>query len=222
MKETTASAKRSALRILRGFAAILVLSLLAGGCAMTHPSKPTAFTATGHGTVAFLGKYEFVPPPREWNVMKNTEEEGDFELGFWKIEKGPFPSQTTFIYDDEPFGSSRDLETRADQYFSRFLFNTGMVMKVQKKEKTEVKGMPALAVTLGGENIPRGEKALSRVYLVKRGERIISFVCTQWRPLDGSFDPEPFSHFEKFVQSFTFLKPTFYEQLDEKIRKLKG
>ncbi len=200
---------------------LIAMALLIGGCAMMQPKKPSALTPTGRGTVVFLDKYEFTPPPGDWRLMKNLEG-GDFELGFLKIEKGAFPSQTTFIYDDEPFGSSPELEKRAEQYCTRFLFNTGMFPQIQKKEKTEVNGLPALAINLGGENPPRNEKALSKVYLMKRGDRIISFVCTQWRPLNGSFDPDGFARFETFVQSFTFLKPSFYDQLNEKIRKLKG
>jgi hypothetical protein len=52
--------------------------------------------------------------------------------------------------------------------------------------------------------------------------RIISFVCTQWRPLNTAFSQEPFDHFEAFVQSFKFLKKDFYEEIEEKIRELKG
>jgi hypothetical protein len=221
MKEAKAAGPRESLQfVCLAFVALILAAFLIGGCAMTRPQKPSALSATGRGTVMFLDKYEFVPPPSEWRLMKNLEG-GDFEFGFLKIEKGDFPSQTTFIYDDEPFGSSPDLERRAEQYCTRFLFNTGMFPKIQKKEKTEVRGLPALALNLGGENAPHNEKALSKVYLVKRGERIISFVCTQWRPLNGSFDPEGFARFETFVRSFSFLKPDFYEELKTKIDKLK-
>jgi hypothetical protein len=73
-----------------------------------------------------------------------------------------------------------------------------------------------------GENPNRNEKAKSVVYLVKNGSRIISFVITQWRPMNRTFSQEPFEQFEAFVQSFKFLKKTFYEEMEEKIEKLKG
>jgi len=206
--------------ILRVYLLTLV-GLLLGGCATMVPEKPQTLVPTDRGTVIFLEKYEFKRPPAGWLLMKNLEG-GDFELGFLKIEKGAFPSQTTFVFDDEPFGSSRQLETRAEQYCTRFLFNSGMQPEVKKQEAVQLMGQPALAIHLEGENPNRNEKAKSRVYLIKKGERIISFVCTQWRPLSGAFDPEAFEHFETFVRSFKFLKPSFYDELNEKIKKLKG
>ena len=83
-------------------------------------------------------------------------------------------------------------------------------------------GQAAIALYLEGENPNRNEKAKSKIYMMKRGDRIISFVCTQWRPLKGSWDPEGFGHFEKFVTSFKFLKKTFYEKLEDEIKQLKG
>ena len=208
-------------RLTPGVALLIMIGFFLGGCATLAPEKPSALAPTDRGTVVFMGKYEFQRPPAGWALLKNLEG-GDFELGFLRIEKGDFPSQTTFIYDDEPFGSSRELDRRARQYCTRFLFNSGMFPQIQKKEKVQVMGHPALALYLEGENPNRSEKAKSKIYLVQKGERIISFVCTQWRPLQGSFDPEPFEHFETFVRSFKFLKPGFYDELHDKIKKLKG
>jgi len=152
-------------------------------------------------------------------MLKNLEG-GDFELVFLTMERGAFPSQTTFIFDDQPFGSSRDLDQRAKQYCTRFLFNTGMYPEIKKQEKIEVIGMPALAIYLEGENPNRTEKAKSKVYLIQKGNRIISFVCTQWRPLNGIYDQAAFGQFEEFVKSFKFLKKSFYENFEEELKKL--
>jgi hypothetical protein len=57
------------------------------------------------------------------------------------------------------------------------------------------------------------------VYLIKKGSRIISFVCTQWRPLNASFSQEAFDHYEAFVQSFKFVKKDFYENFEEALKK---
>ena len=197
-----------------------LMALLSGGCATMAPEKPKAMIPTDRGTVLYLEKYEFKAPVG-WSLMRNLEG-GDFELGFMKIEPGAFPSQTTFMYDEEPYGSSKDLEGRSDQYCTRFLFNSGMIPEVTKREKTQVMGLDALALYFEGENPVQKEKAKSKLYLVKKGNRIISFVCTQWRPLDGRFDMQSFEIFDNFVQSFKFLKKTFYESLDEEIQKLKG
>ncbi len=203
---------------------ILVLGmtgLFFGGCATTRGEKPKpVLVATGQGTAVFEDKYEF-KAPMGWKLMRDYRG-GDFEFGFLKFEKGDFPSQSTFIFDKEPFGSSQDLETRAKQYCTRFLWNTGMFPEVRKQDEIQLWGQPAIAIHLEGENPNRGEKAKSLVYLVKKGNRIISFVLTQWRPMNGTFDQEPFDQFETFVQSFKFTKKTFYEDLEEKIKQLKG
>ena len=203
------------LGILTGMAA---LAGLFSGCATVEPKKPPTMVPTVRGTVIYLEKYEFKQPPEGWALMKNVEG-GDFELGFMRIEKGDFPTQTTFMYDEQPYGSSRDLEKRADYYCTKFLFNSGIEAKVANREKASVTGREALVLEMGGENPVQKEKAKSRIYLIKKGNRIVSFVCTQWRPLNGTFSPEPFEHFEAFVKSFKFLKKDFYERFEEEMTK---
>jgi hypothetical protein len=196
-------------------AAVMVFGL---GCAAMQPEKPKTLSLTERGTVLFLDKYEFKRPPQNWSLMKNLEG-GDFELGFLLIEKGEFPSQTTFMYDEEPYGASQNLEKRARYYCTRFLFNSGIEARVTKQEKAKVAGNEAIALYLEGENPNRNEKAKSKVYLVKKGNRIISFVCTMWRPMNGTYAQEPFDYFETFVHSFTFLKKDFYENFEEELNK---
>jgi len=164
-------------------AAVMIFSV---GCAAMQPEKPKTLSLTERGTVLFLDKYEFKRPPQNWALMKNLEG-GDFELGFLLMEKGEFPSQTTFMYDEEPYGSSQNLENRAKFYCTRFLFNSGVEVRVTKQEKATVAGKEAIALYLEGENPNRNEKAKSKVYLVKKGSRIISFVCTMWRPMNGTY-----------------------------------
>lgn len=201
------------------FPLLVMTGLLLGGCATLGPEKPKDVVPTDRGTVIFLEKYEFKKPPAGWAMLKNLEG-GDFELGFLTMERGAFPSQTTFIFDDQPFGSSRDLDQRAKQYCTRFLFNTGMYPEIKKQEKIEVIGLPALAIYLEGENPNRAEKAKSKVYLIQKGNRIISFVCTQWRPLNGIYDQAAFGQFEEFVKSFKFLKKSFYENFEGELKKM--
>ena len=55
--------------------------------------------ATDTGTAIYMDKYEFKRPPSGWKLLRDLEG-GDFEFGFLKFEKGPFPTQSTFIYDD--------------------------------------------------------------------------------------------------------------------------
>ena len=211
-------------RTMSGWVAGVMLMAVAGlflwGCA-TMGTKPKPFlVATDRGTVFYEDKYEFKAPVG-WKLLREVSG-GDFEFGFLKFEKGDFPSQTTFIYDPEPFGSAQDLDTRAKQYCTRFLWNSGILPEVKKQDLVQLWGHDAVVIELEGENPNRGEKAKSLVYLVKKGNRIISFTVTQWRPMKGTFDPEPFEQFQTFVKSFKFLKKTFYEEMEEKIRKLRG
>jgi hypothetical protein len=197
---------------------IAVMVGLLGGCAAMRPEKPPTLVPTDRGTVLFLDKYEFKAPPVGWALMKNVEG-GDFELGFLRFEKGDFPSQTTFMYDDMPYGSSQDLEKRADYYCTRFLINSGIDLEVKKRERLTINGRDALGIDMEGQNQVTKEKAKSKVYLVKKGNRIISFVCTQWRPLNASYGQEAFDHFQAFIQSFKFLKKDFYESFEEELKK---
>jgi hypothetical protein len=196
----------------------VMIAVFGFGCAGMQPEKPKTLTPTDRGTVLFLDRYEFKRPPQNWALMKNLEG-GDFELGFLLFEKGEFPSQTTFMLDEEPYGGSQDLETRAKYYCTRFLFNSGIEVRVTKQEKATIDGRDAIALTMEGENPNRNEKATSKVYLVKRGNRIVSFVCTMWRPMNGTFAQEPFDYFETFVQSYKFLKKDFYENFEEELTK---
>jgi hypothetical protein len=194
--------------------------LFQGGCATMGEKPKPVLVATDRGTAVYEDKYEF-KAPLGWKLLR-AESGGDFEFGFFKIEPGDFPSQTTFIYDPEPFGSSQDLDTRAKQYCTRFLWNSGILAEVKKQDTVQLWGHAAILMQLEGENPNRNEKSKSLVYLVKKGSRIISFTVTQWRPMNGTFDQGPFELFQAFVQSFKFLKKTFYEEMDERIKKLKG
>ena len=198
---------------------LVMIAVFGFGCAALQPAeKPKVLTPTDRGTVLFLDRYEFKRPPQNWSLMKNLEG-GDFELGFLLIERGAFPTQTTFMYDDQPYGGSRDLEARAKYYCTRFLFNSGIEPKITKQEKVTLDGKDAIALSLEGENPNRDEKARSKVYLVKKGNRIVSFVCTQWRPMNGTYGQEAFDYFETFVRSFKFLKKDFYENFEEELTK---
>ena len=206
--------------LILGICLISVSLLFLSGCATSMKEKPKpAFVLTDQGTVVYEDKYEF-KVSEGWRTLRE-ESGGDFEFGFFRLE-GEFPSQTTFAYDDEPYGGSRDLETRAKQYQTLFFAATGLIMTENSIEKTEIMGEPAVVMNTEGKNPNQNEKARSRFYFLKRGDWVVSFICTQWRPMNSVYDPKDFETFDAFVKSFKFLKPTPYEEIIDRIKKLEG
>ena len=141
------------------------------------------------------------------------EEEGDISFGFVRSDPGGFPSTSVFAYDEEPFGCSTQFEGREKEFFKRFLFNAIVKFEILNKEKVQVVGEEGLAVTVEGKDPVKKEKVRAKVILGKRGERVVGFYVTQWRPMDGTYDPSAFEVFDKFWKSFKFLKKSFYETL---------
>jgi hypothetical protein len=89
---------------------LALAGLFFGGCATMWEKPKPVLVATNRGTGIYEDKYEF-KPPIGWNLLRNLEPgEGDFEFGFLKIEykNGDYPSQTSMIYDAEPYGNSRE------------------------------------------------------------------------------------------------------------------
>ncbi|NWG01278.1 MAG: hypothetical protein HXY44_00290 [Syntrophaceae bacterium] len=207
-------------RLISGICLLSVTVLFLLGCATTVREKPKpAFVPTDQGTVIYEEKYEF-KAPKGWKVLR-VESGSDFEFGFSKLE-GEYPSQTTFVYDDEPYGSSQDLEVRAKQYQALFFAATGLIMTGSSIEKAEVTGQSVVVLNTEGKNPNQNEKAKSKVYFVRRGDWIVSFLCTQWRPMNGAYEPKDFEVFDTFVKSFKFLKPNAFEEIIEQIEKLEG
>lgn len=187
--------------------------LLLTGCAMTESTKKP-YEVTPRGTVIYGGEFEFMLPPLGWNIFwPEGEDEGEFAFGFIRRDPGSFPSQSVFAYDEEPFGCSTTFEEREREFFKRFLWNAILKFEVLERKKVQVLGREGLSVTVEGKDLVKKEKAKAKVIFTKRGERIVAFYITQWRPLDGVYDPSAFEVFDKFVQSFKYLKKSFYETL---------
>lgn len=200
---------------------VLGVGLLAG-CAGVQKPAPAAeahplYHATPNGTIIYAGEFEFVPPPPQWRLFTATSPgqggEKEFSFGFLRIQPGPGFSQSAFVYDEEPFGYSRNLETRAKEYFKRFLWASTVRFHAEEWQKVKVLGGEGLAVTGEGKDLVRGQKVRAKVIFAKRGERVVSFYITQWRPIDGKFDLSAFATFDAFVKSFHYLKKSFYQTL---------
>jgi hypothetical protein len=196
------------------FMVICVVWVLAwlSGCATVETSKKVPYKLSPQGTVIWQDEFEFMPPPPDWKLLI-VEEEGDINFGFTRSDPGQFPSTTSFAYDEEPFGSSTKVEEREREFFKRFLFNAILQFQFLEKRKIQVLGGEGLEVVAEGKDPVKGEKVRAKVVFGKRGERVVGFYITQWRPINGTYELSAFEIFDKFVKSFKFLKKSFYETL---------
>jgi hypothetical protein len=192
---------------------MLVVAWLSG-CATMETSKKVPYRLSPQGMVIWEDEFEFKPPPPDWKLLRVEAGENDINFGFMRQDPGLFPSLTTFAYDEEPFGcSTTQFERREREFFKRFLFNAIVQFQILERKKVQVVGGEGLAVTVEGKDPVKKEKVRAKVVFAKRGERIVGFYITQWRPMDGSYDLPAFEVFDKFVSSFKFLKKSFYETL---------
>lgn len=193
---------------------LFLLFFLLAGCATTG-SSPKPYRVTSQGTVVYGDEYEFVLPPVGWNLFwpEGEEEAEEFAFGFIRRDPGPFPSLSVFAYDEEPFGFSTQFEEREKEFLKRFLWNANLRFEVLERKRVTVFGREGLEVLVEGKDPVKKEKAKAKVIFGKRGERVVAFYLTQWRPLDGTYDPSAFEVFDQFIKSFKFLKKSFYETL---------
>src|SRR4030043_1808955 len=191
---------------------VLVTVILSACASMETAQKPYKFSQ--QGTVIWDDDFEFEPPPQEWKIIQ-VESGAEFGFGFLKVDSGPFPSQSMFVYDEEPFGCSTQFDNREAEFFGRYLWSSAMSldMKILERQKVQVLGGEGMAVVAEGKDPVKKEKVKSKVVFGKRGDRVVAFYITQWRPIDGSYDLSAFEIFDKFVSSFKFLKKSFYETL---------
>jgi hypothetical protein len=196
-------------RILPLAAVICILTLSACAPAQTRVINP--LERNPDGSVVWQQEYRFEPPPPPWQLINLDEE--DYSLAYLKICTDGNPCQSTFAYAEEPFGYSHDFKERQAEFFKRFLWASRVEFEPAQLRSVTVFGEEALeAVTIGMEPVLR-HKVRSKVLFARRGERIVGFFFTQWRPEGGEFDPADEADFDRFVESFGFLRPSFYELL---------
>lgn len=195
--------------------AVMVLGLWLSGCATTE-SKKKPYRMSQQGTLIWDDEFEFNLPPTGWKIIE-VEVGGEFGFGFLRADQGPFPSQSMFVYDEEPFGCSTQFENREAEFFKRYLWSSAMSMDMQilEKQKVQVLGGEGLAVVAEGKDPVKKERVKSKVVFGKRGDRVVAFYLTQWRPIDGTYDPSAFEVFDRFWGSFRYLKKSFYETIKQ-------
>ncbi|MRR53398.1 MAG: hypothetical protein EG822_02660 [Deltaproteobacteria bacterium] len=189
------------------------------GCAarVAVPQKAATLSTspqlTPRGTMIFNGEYEFVPPPSEWEMLRGSQFT-HYVVGFYRRDLDKSRLASSFIaYDEDPYGTSKDLETRAQECLKRYFWASMLQKNILEKKKRKVLGGEGLSLTFEINDPAKKIKVRSMLVFGYRGERVVLFYLNQWRSIDGSFDPSAFELFDKFITSFTFLKKSFYETL---------
>jgi hypothetical protein len=196
--------------------AILATLLLLSGCALSGPpADPFAGMREASGLVLWQHEYAFKPPPPPWELLKLDEQ--DYSIAFFRgcddLPPGNYPCEATFAYAEEPFGYSRDLETREKEFFRRFLWAARIDFDKPRLHPARALGEKALlAETIGRERVLK-HKVLVRVVFAHRGQRVVAFYYTQWRPEGRDFDRSQLEIFQNFVDSFEFRRPSFFQRL---------
>jgi hypothetical protein len=200
--------------MIRALGTAAALFLLAG-CASSGAADPFAGMRTGEGTVVWQEEYEFAPMPEPWQLLELDED--DYSVAFYRSCKhdvpGTYPCESTAAYAEEPFGYSRDLYKRQEEFFRRFLWAARVDFDEPRLKKIRaLEGDALQAETIGHERVLQ-HKVLVRVVFAHRGERVVAFYFTQWRPSGEEFDMAPLEDFHRFTESFRYLKPSFYQLL---------
>jgi len=161
--------------------------------------------------VVWQQEYRFTPPPAPWALIDLDED--DYSVAFMKLCSDGYPCQSTLAYAEEPFGYSPELRVRQAEFFKRFLWASRVAFEPPRLRETTLFGKPALEATAVGTEPVLRHQVRAKVVFARRSERVVAFYFTQWRPTGGSFDPSDEADFDRFVASFEFLRPSFYERL---------
>ena len=183
--------------------------LLRGG---NEPSPTAAYRLTEDNIVIWLDELEFRRPGPEWKLAQIANGD-EFSFAFLKTGNCPPPCQSTFAFDEEPFGYSTDLRERMEEFFRRFLWGSHAVFGDFEAREVEVFGGPGLAAVAEGRDPVKGQKVRAKVILGRRGGRVVAAFLTEWRTEQDAYDDADVAIFDRFVGSLRFLKPSFYETL---------
>ncbi|MGE4344181.1 MAG: hypothetical protein AB7F20_07845 [Geoalkalibacter sp.] len=194
--------------------AVIVGMLLLAGCVAPQPSEPVdpfGSMRRSDGSVLWQQEYAFVPPEAPWQLIDLNET--DYSIAFMKTCRASYPCQSTLAYAEEPFGYSMDFEQRQREFFKRFLWASRVNFAEAELSRTEVFGEDALIARTEGIEPVQRHKVDVKVVFARRGERVVAFYYTQWRPEDGAYDKTDIKDFDRFVENFSFERPSFYQRL---------
>ncbi|MCM2265191.1 MAG: hypothetical protein NDI73_08355 [Desulfuromonadales bacterium] len=196
---------------------LLLAGLLVAACAPAIAPQPDPWQTMRQsgGSVLWLGEYRFVPPPPPWQELDLNE--NDLSLALYRscdmAEPGKFPCESTMAYAEEPFGYSREFEPRAHEFLKRYLWASRVRFSTPELTPIVIDGRQALLVQVAGEEPVKHHRLQARIVFMHRGERVVAFFINQWRADGLPFSTADFAEFDRFVASFRFVKPSFYENL---------
>lgn len=190
-------------------ACLTILLLIA--CA-PHPKVDSlAALREPDGSVFWEQEFAFFPPAEPWQLVSLDED--DYSVAFSRMCREVFPCQSTMAYAEEPFGYSKVLVKRQEEFFKRYLWASRVVFEKPNLKKITMGGKDALIAVVEGEEPVKHQKVWTKVIFMHRGERVVAFYFNQWRPANVSFEKSYEAEFDRFVESFRYLKPSFYETL---------
>ncbi len=200
--------------MMKKISAIIVGLLVLTGCVAPRPAEPVdpfGSMRQADGTVLWQQEYSFVPPESPWQLIDLNET--DYSIAFMKTCRESYPCQSTLAYAEEPFGYSMDFEQRQREFFKRFLWASRVNFADAQLSKTELFGEEALIARTEGIEPVQRHKVDVKVVFARRGERVVAFYYTQWRPEDDAYDKTDVKDFDRFVENFRFERPSFYQRL---------
>lgn len=195
-------------------AAWLAVGLLLTACSLplSTADDPWAGGWQSDGSVLWLDEYRFTPPPPPWQLLARGDD--DYLLAFYcPCPGGEGACAASMAYAEEPFGVSRELEVRAGEFFRRHLWGARVTFGPPELFATVVDGRQALVATADAVEPVRGVKVRVKAVFLHRGERVVAFFANLWRPEGAAFTAADFADFDRFVASFRFVGPSFYERL---------
>jgi len=197
----------------------LLLSAAFLGCAQVaardvRPTSPVEapYRVNEQGMAVYGGEFQFLPFPSGWELLSHAEG-GDSVIIYYRKDPGPPLDRTIIIYSEEPYGYSRDLEKRSEEFMKRFLWDVIMTKDIVGRTKTRVLDDEGLKLVVEAVDAVEGKKVKTEIVFARRGERVVAFYATQWRTMDAPYDQNAFQVFGRFVESFRVLKKSFYEEL---------
>lgn len=193
------------------FAPAFFVATLLTACVAAPATDPLAAMRQGDGSISWQGEYAFSPPEGDWHLATLDKDHGS--VAFSRQCRDLFPCESTMAYVEEPFGYSRDLVRRQEEFFRRYLWGSRADFETPKLQEIDLGGKRVLVAIAEGREEVKRQKVWSKVVFLHRGERVVAFSYNQWRPAEASFDLTEVELFDRFVRSFRFLSLSFYEQL---------